>query len=78
MEKHMNADTIATDWQRILLDVAQDDNTIIIEQDGEPITALVPVQTYKHLRRAQETEPNEASGRDHAWPRRDVRDEQAD
>ena len=78
MEKHMPADTVAADWQRVLLDVAQDENTIIIEQDGEPIAALVPVQTYKHLRRAQETEPNEDPRHEHAWPKRAIRDETAD
>ncbi|MGA7731222.1 MAG: hypothetical protein WCD37_08110 [Chloroflexia bacterium] len=76
MEKHMNADTVTSDWQRILLDVAQDDNTIIIEQDGEPIAALVPVQAYKHLRRVQEASYDEEH---HSNRRRsDIRDETAD
>jgi prevent-host-death family protein len=78
MEKRMNADTVATDWDRVLLDVAQDDNTIIIEQDGEPIAALVPVRTYKHLRRAQETVGSDEARREHAWGRAEARDETAD
>jgi antitoxin (DNA-binding transcriptional repressor) of toxin-antitoxin stability system len=78
MEKHIDSRTVATDWDRVLLDVAQDDNTIIIEQDGDPIAVLLPLQAYHRLHRAQETDPNETTRHQHAWPKRDIRDETAD
>ncbi len=78
MEKRMDASTVVSDWDRVLLDVAQDANSIIIEQGGEPVAVLVPVQSYKHLRRAQET-GNLGEGRhDHAWHRDELRDEEGD
>lgn len=75
MEKHMDAGMVVGDWERVLLDVAQDDNSIIIEQGGEPVAVLMPVHAYKQLRRAQEDE----EGAEHGHRRRrDIRDEMAD
>lgn len=77
MEKHMESDMVAQDWDRVLLDVAQDDNTIIIEQDGEPIAILLPAHAYKHLHRVHETgildRPTDRDRR-----RTEIRDEAAD
>jgi prevent-host-death family protein len=73
MEKHMSTEAVAGDWDRVLLDVAQDDNSIIIEQEGEPVAALVPIHMYKQLRRAQEEDTDVGHRR-----RSDIRDEMAD
>jgi prevent-host-death family protein len=77
MEKHMDANTVIADWDRMLLDVAEDDNTIIIEQSGEPVAVLLPLHLYRHLQRTHEiTDPLEnyrSTGR-----RTEIRDELAD
>lgn len=78
MEKHMDAGMVVGDWERVLLDVAEDGNSIIVKQEGEPVAVLVPVQMYKHLRRAQETVHNEEGRREHARGKGNVRDETAD
>jgi hypothetical protein len=77
MEKHMDANTVIADWDRVLLDVAEDDNTIIIEQFGESVAVLLPLHLYRHLQRTHEI--TDSLENYHSIGRRtEIRDEIAD
>lgn len=79
MEKHIESDDVAQDWNRVLRDVAEDENTIIIEQSGEPIAVLLPIRQYHHIQRTREITESIESARSLIDRRRtEIRDEIAD
>ncbi len=78
MEKHMDANTVISDWDRVLLDVAEEDNTVIIELSGEPVAVLLPLHQYRRLQRTHEITDSLENYRSPDRRRTEIRDEIAD
>lgn len=54
MERRIGAIDARNDLDRVLDDVAGNRDSYVVERQGEPIAALVPIQQYEQWKRARE------------------------
>jgi antitoxin (DNA-binding transcriptional repressor) of toxin-antitoxin stability system len=78
MGKRGNKSDLTRDIDAFIKDIVEDGAAVIIEQEGEPVAALVPVQIYKHLRHAHEATHDEEGSRERGRRRGDFSDEADD
>jgi antitoxin (DNA-binding transcriptional repressor) of toxin-antitoxin stability system len=53
MEKTIAADEVRRSLGRILQDVAEHGDRVVVERDGQPVAAMVPIDLYNQWKRSR-------------------------
>lgn len=53
MEERIGAGEAEASFERILHDVAARGASVVVERDGEPVAAVVPIELYRQFQRAR-------------------------
>lgn len=74
MERRIGAADARNDLDRLLDDVAGNRDSYVIERQGAPVAAVVPIQQYEQWKRARRAffDRAEAAGRRSAMPAEDA------